>query len=263
LELTNRLGPLPAGPVSVVDDGLYAGDALAEYLPDGDTRLLSYGDDLAVSGWLEHDNADVVSSVRFAHGVMHAVAELRRRVVYRFRNAAPADRLVVVDHPVQDETLVEPETAASTAPGRMRFEVPVAAGTQVEFPVTTTTPLHYEVQLGDATIDTLAHWSARELPDQTQQVLVRAIELLTDVARCDQELATAEQHEARLVAEQQRLRENIASVGADSRSGGTYIDKLAAAEQRLDEAITGHDTAVAACDAARQAYLDYITTVEL
>jgi hypothetical protein len=50
-ELINTSGmKLPAGPITVYD-GVYVGDALIEFIPEDEKRIVSYGEELAVSGW--------------------------------------------------------------------------------------------------------------------------------------------------------------------------------------------------------------------
>ena len=47
---------LPAGPITVLDGGEYAGDALLEFLPEAENRLIAYGDDIAVHGVTRTDH---------------------------------------------------------------------------------------------------------------------------------------------------------------------------------------------------------------
>ncbi|MDR1374036.1 MAG: DUF4139 domain-containing protein, partial [Treponema sp.] len=64
VELRNTTGmKLPAGPLTVYDGGAYAGDALIEFFPEQERRLISYGEELSVTGNAGFTNSQILSMV--------------------------------------------------------------------------------------------------------------------------------------------------------------------------------------------------------
>ena len=78
-EITNTTGiKLPAGPITVYDGGVYAGDALIEFFSENDKRFISYGEDLSVTSSAKYFTTRFVSTVTVSGGVMI----INRRLVY-------------------------------------------------------------------------------------------------------------------------------------------------------------------------------------
>jgi len=91
LRIVNNTGmPLPAGPITVFDDGCYAGDALVDFLPIDAERLLSYGDDLAVRVVRDYSQTQQVASVVLSGGVLKVKTAQLARTDYRFSNESKA-----------------------------------------------------------------------------------------------------------------------------------------------------------------------------
>ena len=54
---------LPAGPITVLDGGEYSGDALLEFLPEAEKRLIAYGDDIEVTGSKRGDSTGTIETI--------------------------------------------------------------------------------------------------------------------------------------------------------------------------------------------------------
>ncbi len=92
------------GPVTVFDEGRYAGDARLDDVPPGQTRLLSYGIDLQNS--VNVKNLDTDRAERSQTGkIVKGVLELTRKRVsakeYSIENKSDHDKTLVIEHPLR------------------------------------------------------------------------------------------------------------------------------------------------------------------
>jgi len=265
LEIRNTLGAsLPAGPVTITDDGLYAGDALLEFLPDGDKRYLSYGDDIAVKGSYRDRREEVVSKVSVSRGVLTATLVCRRSSKYLFTNASPRAKRLVLEHPVsQGEELKTPEQALERTPSQLRFEIMLDASGSVPFTAVTERTVYQRLELSGADREAILFWTAREIEPAAKVKLEQAAGLLRETEQLQEQLDRLGEEEKRSIEEQRRIRENIAAVGAGTRSGASYTNKLAAAEEKLEQTVSRIDAVRKSLEKARSSYTQFIEALKL
>ena len=234
VEVVNTTGvTLPAGPVTVFDDGLYAGDALMDFLPVGAKRLLSYGDDLAVRGSYYSNDSNRIASAKLAHGVLTVNVKYSMRTQYEFVNESAKTRCLVVEHPRDpEEDLVQPR-AAETTSDLYRFDIELPPNNTTLFVVEVTSMFIREISIVDDPRRALLTYSAWDIPEQARAVLEHAVELQQRKYDAETELSSLTQTESKLIADQARVRENLTVVGANSRSGAGYLSRLEELENRL------------------------------
>ena len=120
LRLTNTSGlHLMQGPITVFDDGEYAGDARIEDVVPGATRLISYALDLDTE--IAQDSKvqplDLVS-VKIAKGTVFTNHKQRRTVNYTVRNSSDKLRKVLIEYPRDTSwTLIAPKEPAEKTCG--------------------------------------------------------------------------------------------------------------------------------------------------
>ena len=262
VEVTNNTGvPLPAGPVTVFDDGLYAGDALLDFLPADEKRLISYGDDLSVRASQQVSHAQQVIKASVACGLLRVNVATHWRTEYRLVNSGSKARRVLVEHPHEDdEILVEPAQADSLAAGLYRFEVDLPAGTARTFAVEVKRVKWEENSVVNSPASVVKVWSDRGLPAKAQAVLAQAAELSARQQRAEAELANLEAAEQKLVDGQARVRANLTAVGADTRSGAGYQQRLEDLETRLADVAAQQQSVRAEAESAAAELADFIAT---
>ena len=131
LKLVNKTKlHLAQGPVTVYDNGTFAGDARLPDIKPNETRLVSYAIDLGT---------EVVSRTESRKPTLLAVATnnsavtlrstTRRATTYQIRNRNPQDRAVIIEHPqMPGWKLVTPAKPDDQTRSFYRFEVPAKAG---------------------------------------------------------------------------------------------------------------------------------------
>ena len=138
LRVRNTSGRLlTQGPITVYEDGTYAGDAQLPELQPNEERLISYAIDQATEVKTEtrvsHGPSMIVSRIGDSLNIRHAVRETRK---YKTRNRSAIDRLMVIEHPIRKTwELAQGVKPSERSRDLYRFDVPVAAGKDVEFEV--------------------------------------------------------------------------------------------------------------------------------
>src|SRR5262249_31450043 len=149
------------GPVTVFQDGVYAGDALLGHLQPGEERLLAYAVDLdLVAARRASGERQEVQSITARRGVLHVTRRQRREAVYTFRHQAAAPKTVLADQPIEAAFhLVAPEKPLEQTADRYRFAVQVPAKGTAELKVVTERPVAEAVALDTAGGDVLAEYA--------------------------------------------------------------------------------------------------------
>src|SRR4029453_10007579 len=99
------------GPLTVFEDGTYAGDARIDDLAPGQERLLSYGLDLKteVEPQAGHGHNDLLT-IKISKGMLIATRKASEEKTYNIRNHDQKKKNVLIEHPFRsDGELVEPK----------------------------------------------------------------------------------------------------------------------------------------------------------
>jgi hypothetical protein len=227
---------LPAGPITVFDGSIYAGDALLDFLPENEKRLIVFGEDLSLTASAGSSSAQETTAVKVARGVM----TFSRRVIwtktYTFRNAAAAARKIVIEHPImQGAELSEPATFDEKTGKIYRFSLDLPAAAETTFVVKEQVPGQERVVLSTLGIDSfLSYSTSKDVPAAVREALAGAIERKRKVDEAKKVLADQQTRKTELSADQERYRKNLESVGRDSPKGEPFLKKLLDAETEID-----------------------------
>jgi len=138
LRFKNTTGqPLTQGPVTVFEDGSYAGDARLPDLEPGEERLMSYAVDLGTEVKAEEKLAPSPKmTVRTSDGALQVGFTMRSTRTYCVRNRSKHARTLVIEHPVRSnwrlDDVMKPREQSRDL---YRFDVPVKPGETVKFEV--------------------------------------------------------------------------------------------------------------------------------
>jgi hypothetical protein len=266
VRIVNTTGmKLPAGPITVFDGGAYAGDALIEFLPEKDKRLVVYGEDLSVTGDDSVSRSSETIGVSIVKGVMIFSRRVTHTRTYMFRNVSANPRQILVEHRITGGAeLVEPATYEEKTDSMYRFMLDLSAGGQSRLVVKERMPAQERVVLASLGTEPLLSWaSSAELPARFRGALRTAIELrkkAEDARRLQTELQS---RRTELGNEQARIRQNLVAVGRDSTQGQQYLKRLMASEEELDALAARAEEARVATQTAQSAYEDYLGNLSL
>lgn len=263
--LSNSTGmKLPAGPVTVYDGGVYAGDALLDFLNEKDRRLIAFGEDLAVTAAESASSSQETVAVTILKGVLTYSRRVSYAKTYEFRNAASRDKTLVVEHPERaGAELFQPASFQEKADGKYRFSLPIKAGAQASLTVVERTPAMETVALANLSVDSFLRLSSSsEIPAPAKAALAKAAELKRTVEGHARTVASLQTRRNELVQDQARIRDNLYSLGRDSTEGKKYVARLLDTEAELDRTNKKIDEtrkAQGEAQAAFEAYLANLT----
>lgn len=233
----------------------YVGDARMATLPAGDSRLLSFAVDQAVTIDREEKPSRRLSRASIADGVLTLSVTDRQSTTYTVAGAPDGDRTLIIEHPRRPGwELAEPaggKPDATAAAYRLPLAVP--AGKTVTLTATLERPRQERIVLTDLTADQIAaRADAAELPPEVRQALTTLAGLRAAVAEKERRIADLERDRTERIADQDRLRENLKALPAGSDLHKRTLAKMAEAENRLDALARDLTTARGEAEAARQ-----------
>ncbi len=228
---------LMAGPVTVFEDGAYAGDAQLTHLAPGEERLISYAVDLAVTVDASVKSQTRITTARIVNGVLHVARVNHFDQTYRIKNSAGKDRTLYIEHPfVNGRNLIEPKEPLEKTPQHYRFRVEIEAGKTGEFVVKEQQPYTQTIAILSSNQSNLQWYSTSgEIPSKVREALKKAIQLKNELSELQRELQQQQGHLTEVQQGQERLRQNIRTVGGNSTLGQRYIKKLADEEDQIEE----------------------------
>ena len=257
---------LPQGPITVLDNGVYAGDSRIQDVPVNDERLLAYAIDLATEVIPQTGAGTTsVTGVKATKGIVHVTRRQREEKVYKVQNKSDTDRTLLIEHPNRTNAqfkLVETAKPVEETAAVLRFETKVPAKQSAEFRVKEERDLGEQVVLTNSTDDGIRfvmnlNEASPKLKEQLKDALAK--KGVWDAARRELQQVAADL--ARITADQDRIRKNLRETPEKAEVYATYLKKLSEQEKELD-ALTARQKAVMAGEfAAKKVYEDYLTNL--
>ena len=223
LWLTNSSSlTLDRGSFSVFENGEFAGEGLTDPIHPGEKRLLSYAVDQAVhvtrkdapySSYLRH--------IAVSDGIITERNLEFRASTYSLHNAAPDDRVVIVEYPSSPgwklEREIKPEGIVltdahpvETTPSAYRFRVVVKAGQTAELRVGQTHTLSTRVALATASDEHLQFLiNARGFNGSVAKALAPVLAARARLHTLETEMSANQQKIDRAAADSTRLHDNL------------------------------------------------------
>ncbi|MBL8967007.1 MAG: hypothetical protein JNG85_08360 [Spirochaetaceae bacterium] len=266
VRLTNSLGmKLPAGPITVFDGGSYAGDALVEFFPEKDKRLVVYGEDLSVTCVESTSSSRETVGVSFSKGVLLFSRRTTAVRLYEFRNASASARKLLVEHPrLGGAELLSPVVFEEKTDAVYRFPLPLPASGSARLEVKERYPAEERIVLTGSGAETFLSWaSSSEIPANIKEALKKAAELRVKLEDAKRNLADLQARRGDLANEQARIRQNLDAVGRDSSQGQQYLKRLMDAESALDQNATKTTEARKAVQDAQAAFDGYVANISI
>jgi hypothetical protein len=230
---------LMQGPITVFENGSYAGDARVADLQPNETRLVSYAVDLGTEVHAEvPEPADSLVMVKVYKGVLHATHKIRYTKLYTVKNRSEHDRLVLIEHPYQPQlTLVTPEKPAERSRDVYRFEVKAESNKPVKLQVVEEQKRVDELALVSSDDETVRFFlrSASSSP-AAQKALEEILKLRDQLAGTQREIAKEEQALKVIEQDQARMRANMERVPQTSEAYKRYLKKFDDQETQIETA---------------------------
>ena len=267
LRLKNTTGfDLMGGPLTVFEQGSYAGDALVETLPAGAERLISFALDLETEVAFSSKSApETLLSVRIIKGSLVSTVSLRAESLYKIKSSDNRLRTVMVEHPLNpDWDLVSPETAEETTRDAYRFQVKVAPGKVENLLVATERRINRSVLLTNLNDEQITYFiSARSVDRRVRRALEGLAERKSSLARTVNQRKSEERKIDTIHREQSRIRENMSRLEKTSDLYKRYVSLLDEQEDLLEDALSKIDALLATEKRQREELNQYILSLDL
>ena len=253
---------LKGGPVTLFDDGTYAGDARMEDIAPGDQRILTYAVDLGIEA--ERQNAggtqtETTFSIR--RGVLVTARRETQETNYTLKNKTEKPRTVLVEHPFNaDYKLLAPASFDERTTNLYRFAVPVASGETAKLKVVVERPIFSSVELINYDLNGLAVFLQRkDLSAKLRAALEEVVRRKRTISETQSQAAQRDTEIASINTDQERIRKNMTALDKDSALYKRYVTQLDNQETRLQNLRTESarlKNEAAAAERELRAYLD-------
>lgn len=271
LELKNSSGlHLMAGPITVFDEGVYAGDAQINDLPPDATRLISYAVDLKTDIVTRGSNTpEAITSGKIVHGSMIVTRRLERTKTYEVSTTAADPRTVLIEQPISSGwKLVEPSKPKEETQSLYRFAVVTnpAKGGRASLTVREQRTVSQSVVLSNLDSRTILFYiGQREISNRVKSALSRLNELKRVLSDLTSQRSTVQASVDRIHREQERIRSNMRVLQTDSSLYKRYATTLGQQEDQLTASMTKIEDLTGQIEAAKkriETYLGSLETVE-
>lgn len=246
---------LMQGPITVYDDGAYAGDAQIQDLPPGSERLVSYAMDLdtEVAPSLEGQPETLVS-VRLFKGTLEAKRKLARKQSYTIKNSGKQDKTVLIEYPLeQGWSLAEPKEATEKTRDMYRFAVKAEPGKPASLTIREEQTVSQQYGLSNLDQRTVLQFlNAKVVSDKVKEALQEIIKRKNELNALTAKRAELQRQVQVIFEEQNRIRQNMEQLPKDSDLFRRYVTKFNQQEDSVEGLRKQIDTATAEEQKARE-----------
>ena len=242
VEFENTTGlTLEGGPITVLEQGNYVGEAMLDTLKPTEKRLVGYAVELAVRVLDNMDShSDCVCRVTIRNGTLKTHYAQVQKTTYTVNSKSDKEQTVYLDHPRDDSKwkLVETAKPHETTENYWRFKFQLPPNTASKFIVQQQQTLAQSFSLTDITDKQLSAWiSAKYLDRATEQALREALAERQQVSAIEERLAHRNDERNMIHTEQKRIRDNLGSLGdraSEKELRERFVRTLGQQEDRLE-----------------------------
>lgn len=239
LRLKNESGlTLERGPVTVLENGEYVGEAVLPFSVAGGEVVVPYAVELAIKVREESGASREIRSL-YIRGIYLLFEEWDMRWrEYRLSNSTGQAHAVLVEHPrtVQFELFDTPEPKEKTD-DQLRFEIQVPARGEQKLRVQERRLIRRQEELRRLTPEVLESYRSRGLLDRkAHDQAAELLKLWAKIADNEQRLAELDKDRQKVYKAQQQIQGNMGALSATGKEGALraqYVDQLQASEEQL------------------------------
>lgn len=244
LFLTNNTGlTLESGPVTIIENDTYAGEALTGRIKPGEKRFITYAVDLGCRVTVREDEENEKAFMtQFINGAMLVHYKQSKATGYTLSNITDRPKTVFVEHPYEKNSkwqLVRTARPAETTEQFYRFKVTVAPNSSTQLAVTEELPEVSQFALSNVTPNDIAIYvKSNYLTPQMKQALENVVELKSQIAALNRQLSDKQAEIGTINKDQERMRENLKALGKTDEEKllvQRYVGKIAQGEDQLEK----------------------------
>ncbi len=266
VRLTNATGgALPGGAVATFDPEGFAGDALLSPLPPGETRLLTFAEDAAITARWDQTMTRDVSSLGIAGGVARLTRIQRTTTKVELGSVGRDAKALLLDLPRIDGARLEVAgaTLVEQTANQWRLRAALPAGGHGVVTATADRLVHEDIALTDDSDAILRLRDLSVLSTEAHSAIARVAALRREETAQTAERDRIAARRETIVADEQRLRDNLAAVPASDPLHARLLRQLDSAETSLQELAIQQERAADAARKARDATATAIAALSI
>jgi hypothetical protein len=257
---------LMQGPITVFDDGAYAGDARIQDLPPKSERLISYAMDLdtEVAPRSEGKPTQLVG-VKLVKGTLYTTRRFNRENSYVVKNSGQKAKKVLVEYPVDNAwTLSEPAEPAEKTRDLYRFALEAKPGEPANLKIVESRTAEEQVLVTNLDSNTIVFYlNAKEVSQPIKDALQEVVKRKQALGAVTQQLAELNRQINVIFQEQGRVRQNMTEVPKDSELFRRYLTKFGEQEDQVEQLRAQVEKVIAEQAAAQKALDNYLIKLDL
>lgn len=244
LYLTNTTGlTLESGPVTIIENDTYAGEALTGRIKPGEKRFITYAVDLGCRISVKEDEADERTFLtQFINGELRVHYRQSKATVYTLSNITDRAKTVYVEHAYDKNSkwqLVKTAKPAETTEQFYRFKVTVPPNSSAQLAVTEELPEVTTFTLSNVTSNDIEIYVKQNyLTPQMKQALEGIVELKSQISTLNRQVIEKQSEISTITKDQERMRENLKAMGKSDEEKQLvlrYVGKIAQGEDQLEK----------------------------
>jgi len=240
LHIDNTTGlHLMGGPITLFEQGMYAGDARFDDIVPKGKRLISYAEDLETQVVKEQGSLpEQVVNLSIKNGVFSYIRTQRRTTSYRLINRSDETRTIMVQHPKRDGwNLVKPEDAEEESSHFYRFSRDTEAGEENKvLEVVEEYPQQRSTRISNLDSGEISFYLQNiTMTEKLRSALSRIQSLQQQINQLTQQKSAVQSRIDAIFNTQKRIRSNMEQLERDSRLYRQYVARLTEQEEDLEK----------------------------
>jgi hypothetical protein len=241
LELTNDTDlTLESGPISIFDHDAFAGEAMLPFLKESDNRLIAYAVELGILVTLDSQykstNIHEIRIGKYAETFQFSIQQTK----YQVKNKLNEEKTVIIEHPkMYQYDLYDTRKPNNETENHYRYELKIPPRKTEVFEIKLRRIEQRSLYLNQIAKDDILKWFELKLISaENRDFLLKIYDLELQKREVDDQINKLEQDLQKIVTDQERLRENLKSLGesqSESRLKEKYVKKLEEQEEALEK----------------------------
>jgi hypothetical protein len=239
LRFNNESGlVLERGPVTILEDGEYHGEALVPFTKTGGEVYLAFSVELGIKVTQTSDTRVETAGIRINGAIIVLKQATITTTTYRIENNLGTPQLITVEHPIWNGyDLVDTPAPDAQTSDFYRWVVPCSPRKATTFKIAQRYYNWERQQLLDQSYDTLRQFLKNRWLDQPTLDRIRSLmEERARIAKNNQEVGDLERERQQIYDRQEQLRKNmttLSTTGDEAVLRKKVFDQLQATEDRL------------------------------
>jgi len=242
--LTNNTGlTLESGPVTVIENDTYAGEALTGRIRPDEKRFITYAVDLGCRVSVKTPEPDERTFLtQFINGELRVHYRQSKQTIYSLDNITDRPKTVFIEHPYDKNSkwkLTGDDKPFETTEDYHRFKVTVPPNTSTDLTVAEELPETTAFALSNVTTnDIQLYVRADYLSPEMKLALDEIVELKAQISALNRQVSAKGAEITAITKDQERMRENLKALGKteeEKRLVQRYVNRIAEDEDRMEK----------------------------